>query len=300
MLLQNPTGKQEAFGGKKAIAVPQSVIENQCVKDPIISNLYITNIGYYDQAHNHYCQRGQGTGQHILIYCTRGKGEVTIPGNKYVIEEGTVLLIPENTPHAYCADPQNPWTIFWIHFKGNNSADVVSRFKKRHGIKAPISSGARCVELFDEIYGQLERGYSIDNLINVNMCLWHFVSSFLYNEPKLAVEAHENKTKTEFAIDYFTRNLNRTISLGEVARAVHLSPSHFSTLFKGKTGFSPIEYFNQLKMQKACQYLHFTELRIKDISRELGIADYYYFSRLFTKTMGISPFAYRKQKLNTQ
>jgi AraC-like DNA-binding protein len=299
MLLENPVRKKEAFGGQKVIAVPHSVIENQCTKDAIISSLYITNIGYYDRAHNHYCRRDSGSGQHILIYCTQGKGKLHIDGNKYHIEEGMAVLIPQNTPHTYYAHPEQPWTIFWMHFKGSKSAHIVDRFKKLHGIKAPVSYGGRCVTLFHEMYGQLERGYSIDTLINVNMCLWHFLSSFLYNETKLPVEtAIENKTKTEFAIDYLTRNVDRAISLSDVAKAVNLSPSHFAAVFKGKTGFSPIEYFNQLKVQKACQYLQFTDLRIKDISNELGIADYYYFSRLFTKTMGISPLVYRRQKLN--
>ncbi|MBC7626240.1 MAG: helix-turn-helix transcriptional regulator [Ferruginibacter sp.] len=56
-----------------------------------------------------------------------------------------------------------------------------------------------------------------------------------------------------------------------------------------------MEYFNHLKIQKACQFLLFTKLRIKEISIELGIEDHYYFSRLFHKVMGVSPVCYRKK-----
>jgi AraC-like DNA-binding protein len=86
------------------------------------------------------------------------------------------------------------------------------------------------------------------------------------------------------------------LTLEEIARQVNLSPSHFSFIFKKKTGFSPIEYFNHLKIQKACQYLLFTDLRIKEISSELGIDDQYYFSRLFTKVMGFAPNDYREKR----
>ena len=65
-----------------------------------------------------------------------------------------------------------------------------------------------------------------------------------------------------------------------------------------KTGFSPIEYFNHLKVQKACQYLLFTDLRVKEIADKLGIEDPYYFSRMFSKLMGMSPGTYRTKRIN--
>ena len=49
-------------------------------------------------------------------------------------------------------------------------------------------------------------------------------------------------------------------------------------------------------MQKASQFLHFTALRNKEIAVKVGVDDAYYFSRLFTKTMGISPKAYRQSR----
>ena len=86
------------------------------------------------------------------------------------------------------------------------------------------------------------------------------------------------------------------INVEEIAQSVNLSVSHFTSLFKKKTGFSPIEYCNHLKIQRACQYLFFTDLRVKEISFKLGINDPYYFSRLFTKVMGVSPNEYREKK----
>jgi AraC-like DNA-binding protein len=77
---------------------------------------------------------------------------------------------------------------------------------------------------------------------------------------------------------------------------VHISLSHYSALFKKKTGYPPLEYFNHIKIQKACQFLQFTNLQVKEIAYKLGINDPFYFSRLFTNVMGFSPLDYRKQK----
>ena len=67
-------------------------------------------------------------------------------------------------------------------------------------------------------------------------------------------------------------------------------------MFKKSTGFSVIEYFNHLKMQKACQFLQFTDLRVNEIANRLGMEDPYYFSRLFSKVIGMSPKQYRGRR----
>ena len=65
-------------------------------------------------------------------------------------------------------------------------------------------------------------------------------------------------------------------------------------LFKKQTGHSPLTYFNLLKMQQACLLLDTTDMKINQICYKIGIEDTYYFSRLFSKIMGMSPREYRK------
>jgi len=91
-------------------------------------------------------------------------------------------------------------------------------------------------------------------------------------------------------------NLSQMLTLGDIAASVNISVPHFSSIFRKKTGFSPIEYFIHLKVQKACQYLLFTDLRVKEIAEKLGIEDPYYFSRMFHKLMGVSPNLYRVKR----
>ncbi len=91
-------------------------------------------------------------------------------------------------------------------------------------------------------------------------------------------------------------NFDKVIKLANFAVQANLSVSHYSALFKTKTGYAPIAYFNQLKIHKACQYLQFTALRSKEIAYTLGIDYAHYLSRLFTKTMAVSPMNYRREK----
>lgn len=288
--------KKEGFQGQKAIVIPKPVINNQCAQNPVINNLYITNMGYYPKAKYHYRQRLHGADQHILIYCHEGSGMIKLNKTEYHLEAGDFFLIPGNTKHSYGADEHNPWTIYWIHFKGSAANEVAELCKKNNNWKGFAGAGAKSLELFEEIYSQLERGYGTDTLLYANMCFWHFLGTLLFHDKAVTPHNTQNKSAVDKAIDLFSNNIHQLLTLEQIAAAANLSPAHFSTVFKKKTGFSPIEYFNHLKIQKACQYLQFTNMLIKEIAHALGIQDQYYFSRLFTRVMGISPNDYREKR----
>lgn len=290
--------KKEGFQGQKAIVIPRPILNSRCAKNEIINSLYITDIGYYPKARFHYRERPHGADQHILIYCREGRGRVTIRKSEYRIEAGDFCIIPVKAPHSYTADEENPWTIYWIHFKGNSASHIVNLLERKSGLKSFIRHNEKTIELFEEMYSQLERGYATDSLLYANMCLAHYLTTFLFNGNIDASGKQSIKDPVDISIDFLRSSINKAVSLEDMAMQVNLSASHLSYLFKKKTGFSPIEYFNHLKVQKACQYLLFTNMRIKEISQELGIEDQYYFSRMFSKIMGMAPNDYREKKLH--
>lgn len=85
-----------------------------------------------------------------------------------------------------------------------------------------------------------------------------------------------------------------SIRLPELAQSTGLSKQLLIYLFKKDTGFSPIDYFLRMKMQHAANMLDRTDLTVKEAALTVGMADPYYFSRIFKKLMGHSPTEYRK------
>ena len=59
---------------------------------------------------------------------------------------------------------------------------------------------------------------------------------------------------------------------------------------------SPMKYLNYLRMREACHFLDFTDLKISQISPLVGFDDALYFSRQFSKQMGMSPSQYKSRK----
>jgi AraC-like DNA-binding protein/mannose-6-phosphate isomerase-like protein (cupin superfamily) len=289
--------KKDGFNGQKAIVLPRKIIES-CEASALIRNLFITDIGFYPKAKYHYRKRPHGSSQHILIYCTDGAGWFEIDGHTINVKQGKFLYIPAGTPHVYGSHENDPWSIYWLHFTGKQASHMESLLTiMEHSCDCrPVSYSEERVRLFDRIYNTLETGYSADNLAYVNMCLWHFLSSFCYPDIFLLPQQQEYKDIMDVAVDYMLQNLHRPLQLQELADNAHISVSYFSALFKKKTGYPPLEYFNHIKIQKACQYLQFTKMHVKEIAYKLGIDDPFYFSRLFTNMMGISPAEYRHKK----
>jgi AraC-type DNA-binding domain-containing proteins len=290
--------KKEGFQGQKAVVIPRRVLANQVVNNGVTNQLYITDIGHYPRARYHYRERAHGADQVILAHCVEGRGEVIIGDTRYVIEPGHFFVIPAKTGHTYFADANDPWTIYWVHFKGPSSGQIVSLIHKQFkAYKGFIKHSEKTIRLFNDIYSQLERGYSSNYLLYANLCLWHYLATFIHSHPYDSDGEFDYKNICDVAIEFMGKKTGQVLPLEKIAGAVNLSPSHFSFIFKKKTGFTPIEYFNHLKVQKACQYLLFTGLRVKEIAFELGIEDPYYFSRMFRKVMGMSPNEYREKRI---
>jgi AraC family transcriptional regulator of arabinose operon len=288
--------KREGFEGQRLIVIPKKIISEFLVKDPVTRQVYITDIGYYPKAMFHYAERLHGISQNIIIYCVEGHGWIEINKKRIVISPSQFIAIPANTPHKYGADQKNPWSIYWAHFKGENAAFIADLIVKNStNYKPELIFSEDRIRLFDDIYYNLEKGYGDDTLRYVNMIFYHFLSSMIY-EDKFNREKKESAPGiVEAVIKLMQDDIAKSITLNEMASFSNLSVTHFSALFKKKTGHSPIEYFNHLKIQKACQYLSFTKMTIKEVAFNVGVEDQYYFSRMFTRLMGSSPSAYKKR-----
>lgn len=298
-MLQKPpvtNRKKDGFNGQKAIVLPSKIVKS-CDEATLINHLFITDIGFYPKAKFHYRERFSGISQHILIYCIDGKGWLHLEDKEVPIQTGQYLIVPAHTAHKYGSDENDPWSIYWLHFKGASAdhfADLLSRQNTQFA--ANVNFSDERIRLFNTMYTTLENGYSADNLGYINMCLWYFLSSFCYADIFQIPYNKEEKDAIDISIDFMQQHLDCPLTLQELAAEVHISPSHYSALFKKKTGYPPLEYFNHIKVQKACQYLQFTTLQVKEIAYKLGINDPYYFSRFFSNIMGMSPLDYRNRK----
>lgn len=281
----------EGFEGQQSCILPQAR-RSFCTTHPLCKKLYITDIGFYPRATFHNRERLQGCPQHILIYCIKGEGWYQLNGKQFKVNASQFFILPAGQPHEYGADSKNPWSIYWVHFAGEQ-ADYLSRFLSPKKTAGPITTGTSPLRhmLFDDILQHLEFMNNLENIVYANSSLYAFLISF----KEIQLETLRKKENPiQEVIKLMKKNVHRNMSLEEMANAVNISPSHLSALFKKKTKYSPINLFTSFKIQKASQLLMESRHTIKTIAYNLGYDDPYHFSRVFKKIMGVSPKKFKE------
>lgn len=160
-----------------------------------------------------------------------------------------------------------------------------------------ISGQEHRITLFKEVYDALKNGYNKRNLQYACTVLYHLLGTFRYvpEQKSAAPDNEQSRSFINLAIHYMNEHLNGKVTLEELAKHTHYSPPHLHKLFVKATGYAPINYFLNLKIDRACYYLLHTNYKINQIAKILGFKDAYYFSKLFTKIKGVAPSAFRKQ-----
>lgn len=281
---------------ERIYVIPDALL-NDIKKHPLSNSLYFSDIGCFENAVNHSRERVNGCEQAILIYCFKGSGYYMENGHRKIVEQNTLLFIPENTPHLYASSKDNPWSILWIHVKGTNLSNYYSY--QQHTIAlipVPFEKQNRIRTLFEDIFEILEQGFHFENLLYSYQVLAHIQGLFFLTPNFNKLSMKESGSSIYASINYMVESLHETLTLDDLARHSKLSPVHYSYLFKKNTGYSPINYFLRLKIQKACTYLDISDCPINEIAELLGFKDPFYFSRLFHKIMGMSPSDYKKKQ----
>lgn len=131
--------------------------------------------------------------------------------------------------------------------------------------------------------------YIVRDLLNVNMEVHQVqvLSSYEKDSP--------GKTEIIKATEYIKKNLDKQLSLKEVADQVYFSHGYFSKLFKKELGMNFVEYLNLQRINEASHLLATSDLKIDQISKKVGFSQASYFCKIFKEITQVSPVAYRKQ-----
>ena len=119
--------------------------------------------------------------------------------------------------------------------------------------------------------------------------------SIVFSRPQAASPMDYHARQVAQVQEYISQNLDKRLSLNDVAAVFNFSPSYLSQLFSqwGESGF--VEFVTVTRINAAKDLMAATNLKVYEISERLGYESAFYFSKVFKKVEGVSPREYMQR-----
>lgn len=237
---------------------------------------------------------GRTLQNHALMYIIKGTGHfedsVTM---RRKVAPGTLFYLYPQKWHNFDPDHGTVWTEYWILFDGIKVTESLGDIIPMNRSFYQIGIDQEFISLYEELYdvwfyqGKGFREYSFYLLHELLVKAWLRINNLTF----------QRKDDLLYRVKTFLKNKlsSPDCDFQKFAAFENMGYEAFRKRFKKISGFSPKQYFLQLKINRAREMLMKPGTQVKKIAEDLGFDDPYYFSRLFHKKEGVSPEEYRRR-----
>jgi len=229
----------------------------------------------------------------------RGAGTFTSHGVQHPLRPGSFFLARPGVVHQIRNAPGSAMELYWVCF-GWSPEESVPKGEGDRLLRALVESDAevtiddgRLIALWTALRAVAPAAVP-DQIRSLVGALVIAMAQALVPESEAADQGSVEHQVARQAVRYIQDNLNRPLSLDEIAAHVHVSPRHLTRLFAAFTGTSPARYVALARLDRANALLVRTAAPIKEIAEATGFADVHHFTRSFGRRFGVSPAAHRR------
>ena len=241
----------------------------------------------------------------------KGTEHYIVQGQNHFLKQGEVLIIPDNEHFSVQIDTNIPTqgicldissTILTdLHKDLFNEATLFAFEKELQTCTLPraLNPLSSIFRYFTQLRQPQEHILPIEETI-IDLIRNYLYLSQDFSSKFQALEAEKKSTKAELlkrliiAQAFIHDNLEESLDLNQVATIACISPFYFQRVFKQVFTYSPSQYLERIRMEKAINLLKTNQLSIKEIAFQVGFSDLQYFSRRFKKHFGNTPSQIRK------
>lgn len=273
--------------------------------------LTVSTVGYDNVAANEpYPTRGHAEGyffkpekgrvlqEYQILYLVEGEG---VFSSEHVKEQplraGDIFMLYPGEWHSYHPKPGCEWKSYWIGFRGKNMDDrVKAGFMSASKPIFHIGYSAEVVRLYRRAIqiADEEAPYHQQTLAGAVNFLVGLVYSLERNKELSRTNSYADVVNK--AITLIRENLDNGETIHDFAARLGVSYSSLRKIFKEITGFSPANYQQELRLQRAMELLSTTSLTVKEIAYRLHFDTADYFSTKFKSKTGLTPSEFRRQR----
>lgn len=240
-------------------------------------------------------KRDKGRIDYQLIYIVNGKGFFHFDSSITELTKGNIILFSPNELQHYHYYAKDSTEVYWIHFTGY----AVDNYLKEFGLLGSnyyfIDIMDEVISLFSKIIYELNMKKEMHNPITAAYLLE--ILSLFGRKLKDKEEIHRTSLSSDikWGIEIMYEKYNQNLTVASLAKECNLSLYRFIHKFKTVTGVTPTEYLTGIRIKEAKKLLSDSSFSIAEVAVIVGYENPLYFSRVFHKTVGISPSQFKKQ-----
>ena len=284
----------------------RQAIKKEIAVSRIVTVLYIENASSFyfgGEAHDFW----------EFNYIDKGCMVVTIEGKEYLLKSGELIFFQPNEFHSLEARELSAPNHTVVSFVSSSKAMkyfknkiIALNSQERKLLSILLREGLSAytpIEKQPPISGMVERENAPIGAVQMT---FNLLEEFLITLLRRSESGISIRTRLVLPMYYeslperikeiakfMEQNIRRSLSVSEIAKQFLLSESGLKKLFSRDAGCGVTDFFNNMKIEKAKEYIRLNEMNFTQISDELGFSSIHYFSRLFKKKTGMTLTEYR-------
>ena len=214
---------------------------------------------------------------------------------KHFVDEHEIFASSNGRKASQICDEVKPdIALLDIEMPGMNGIELAKYIKEKY---------ADCIIIFITAYDRFDYAIEAMHIKAFDYLLKPWKEERLCELINTAIENVRSMQKTDSIVhsqkdvikDYIDRNYKKDISAKDVAGILGYSDVYFSKVFKQLFDDNFINYLTKIRIDRAKLLLKDVSFNIKEVGKSVGYADSNYFTKVFKRSVGMSPSEYRNK-----
>lgn len=253
---------------------------------------YVTSAGSW--RHQTHIKRQGEFPDYQWIQCIKGRGELRVNDEVYIIKENEGMFLTPHVPHEYYP-VTSEWQVCWVSFNGSVIDDIMLSLQFINSGKIVLTNAESLYRMLQELMDRLEENHT-SSTMQCSELLYSVILKLrqdsVYIESKSRLQ---QITQLNPALRYIEEYYHQPLTLEVLAQQLNVTEQYTCLLFQQSLGIRPFEYVTRVRIQKAKKLLlKNNQISVQDIARQVGYEHPSYFIKRFKEQENVTPTVFRK------
>ncbi|MBU8688536.1 AraC family transcriptional regulator [Priestia megaterium] len=253
---------------------------------------YVTSAGSW--RHQTHIKRQGEFPDYQWIQCIKGRGELRVNDEVYIIKENEGMFLAPHVPHEYYP-VTSEWQVCWVSFNGSVIDDIMLSLQFINSGKIVLTNAESLYRMLQELMNRLEENHT-SSTMQCSELLYSVILKLrqdsIYIESKSRLQ---QITQLNPVLRYIEEYYHQPLTLEVLAQQLNVTEQYTCLLFQQSLGIRPFEYVTRVRIQKAKKLLlKNNQISVQDIARQVGYEHPSYFIKRFKEQENVTPTVFRK------